>query len=117
MPWCIWVWLAGPHGKGRGRLLMGVVGGRRVMKRMVKGRMPMKESSGKLGGGSCRIVTDFFFFFLLRSNQKNNRERHFLVERKDKKNVRMRGEKEKEKNIVKVRDEKEKEGGKNCPKK
>src|SRR5258707_12454425 len=73
MPWHVQVWLvgpcrggqvgAGPCGKGRGRLLMGVVGGRRVMKRMVKGRMPMKESSGKLGGGSCRIVRDFFFFF------------------------------------------------------
>src|SRR5258708_7398208 len=72
MGWDVQVWLAGPHrggwvgagpcGKGRGRLLMGVAGGRRVMKRMVKGRMPMKESSGKLGGGSCRIVRDFFFF-------------------------------------------------------
>ena len=53
----------------------------------------------------------------MRSNRKNNGERHFLAERKAKKNVRMRGEKEKEKNIVKVRDEKEREGGKNCPKK
>ena len=50
---------AGLHRRERGRLLTGVVGGRRVMKRMVKGRMLMKESSGKLGGSSCRIVGDF----------------------------------------------------------
>ena len=50
------------------------------MKRMVKGRTPMKESSGKLGGGSCRIVGDF-----LRSNWKNSGERQFLAERKPRK--------------------------------
>ena len=43
---------AGLHRRERGRLLMGVAGGRRAMKRMVKGRMPMKESSRKLGGSS-----------------------------------------------------------------
>ena len=51
---------AGPHRRGRGKLLMGVAGGRRVMKRMVKGRTLMKESSRKLGGSSCIIVRDFF---------------------------------------------------------
>ena len=63
----------GLHKRERGRLLTGVAGGRRVMKRMVKGRTLMKESSRKLGGGSCIIVGDFF----LRSNQKNSGERHF----------------------------------------
>ena len=44
--------VVGLHRRGRGRLLTGVAGRRRVMKRMVKGRMLMKESSGKLGGSS-----------------------------------------------------------------